>query len=70
VSFSAAVSGSTITIHGQFGGSVQFAGQSLASLNLGVTLNGNISVPSFPYLCPTWDDWFRICHATVTLDIL
>ncbi|MHB1356705.1 MAG: hypothetical protein ACYCZF_12110 [Anaerolineae bacterium] len=70
VSFSAVVAGSNISLQGHFNGSVQFAGKTLGSLDLGISLNGNISVPSFPYPCPTCYDWLRVCYATVTLDIL
>ncbi len=70
VAFGTSGAATEIIISATFSGSVTAAGYSLASLSLGVSSNGVISVPSFPYPSPTLTNPLKVCHSSITLDIL
>ncbi|MBN1246629.1 MAG: hypothetical protein JXC32_03180, partial [Anaerolineae bacterium] len=70
VTFNASGAAKGIVVGATFSGSVTAAGYSLASLSLSVSSNGVISVPGFPYPCPSLTNPLTICHASISLDIL
>ncbi|MBN1247039.1 MAG: hypothetical protein JXC32_05235, partial [Anaerolineae bacterium] len=70
VSFSASGSALGIAIGATFSGSVTAAGYALADLSVGVSSNGAIQISGLPYPCPSLTDPLRICHSSITLDIL